>query len=353
MQERISVCFCNDHEQIELLYVAIKSLVSEFEKTHRNEVFALDIYIISIGLSDEMKRTIESCAGSSISVTRVIFLEYRLQGRYPLCRFRASEIVTLVFFAPEFFPDLERIIFLDSDVLITGDISELWDIDLRGRWLGIVDKAYDQSQRARTIMRPLSALTTPVNSGTVLLDLVKMRTENISHQLDSFMEKNQKWLRTPEQEAFEYVANNRIHLHHKWNWRGVAPVSEIYWSAPTMKSVAEYEAIVPSVVHFQWPARPNRYHLDNPWFDRWNDYYDLLGLNPLTKKAYDLLLFTRMSVGTHRLGSSKKMRILFRFSRHALVLLPTYIAYRLKLMGSRARALVKSNTIARPDSRPS
>lgn len=327
--ERISVCFSNDQNQIELLYVAIKSLVHEFEAGGRYEEYALDIYVIAIDLSDEMKKIISLCAVSSVAVTRVIFHDYELQGRYPLSRFKSAEIVTLVFFVSEFFPKLERLIYLDSDMLVTGDITELWEANLRDRWLGVVDKVYDPSRKARRLIRPLSPLTTPVNSGTVLLDLCKMRKEGISSQLDAFVAKHQRWLRMPDQDAFEYVAFDRLRLEHKWNWRGVARISEIYWSGPSKNAVGEYEEILPSLVHFQWPIRPNRYRLRNQWFDEWNQYYNGLGLAPLKKQAYGLLIFVRISVGTHRLGSAKTMRLYFRFAWHTLLSLPKYIYYRL------------------------
>lgn len=329
MMKRISVCFANDTNQVELLYVAIRSLVRGFERGGRYEDHALDIYVIAVDLSGEVKKIISQCASSSVATTRVVFRDYELQGRYPFSRFKSIEVVTLFFFAPALLEELERVIYLDSDVLVIGDITDLWETDLRGRWVGVCDKVYDSSRKARSVIRPLSRFTTPVNSGALLLDLGKMREKGISSQLDAFVSKHQRGLRIPDQDAIEYVASDRLHLDHKWNWRGAARISEIYWSGPSEKAVAEYEEITPSLVHFQWPVRPNIFRLRNPWFDEWNRCYDELGLESLKKQTYGFFLFVRMSVGSHRLGSAKTMRVYRHFARHALPLLPKYIYYRL------------------------
>ncbi|KAL5989834.1 hypothetical protein ACLOJK_010729 [Asimina triloba] len=41
-------------------------------------------------------------------------------------------------FLPEMFPDLEKIVFLDDDVVVQGDLSPLWGVDLQGKANGAV-----------------------------------------------------------------------------------------------------------------------------------------------------------------------------------------------------------------------
>ena len=85
----------------------------------------------------------------------------------------------------------------------------------------------------------------------------------------------------------------------------------------------------PEYIRTDRPVRPNIFRLRNPWFDEWNRCYDELGLESLKKQTYGFFLFVRMSVGSHRLGSAKTMRVYRHFARHALPLLPKYIYYRL------------------------
>ena len=100
-------------------------LAQNIRKYIRN-VYIVFTLALKNNVSDEMKKIISLCAVSSVAVTRVIFHDYELQGRYPLSRFKSAEIVTLVFFVPEFFPKLERVIYLDSDMLVTGDINTVF-----------------------------------------------------------------------------------------------------------------------------------------------------------------------------------------------------------------------------------
>lgn len=42
----------------------------------------------------------------------------------------------------QLFPDLEKIVFLDDDVVIQHDISSLWELDLNGKVIGSVFKSW-------------------------------------------------------------------------------------------------------------------------------------------------------------------------------------------------------------------
>ena len=39
---------------------------------------------------------------------------------------------------PELFPELTKAIYLDSDMVVVGDLGELWDIDLGDKLMGVV-----------------------------------------------------------------------------------------------------------------------------------------------------------------------------------------------------------------------
>eukprot|EP01018_Ginkgo_biloba_P011374 Gb_30482 [translate_table: standard] len=42
-------------------------------------------------------------------------------------------------YLPELFPDLEKVVFLDDDIVVQHDLSPLWDIDLQGKVNGAVE----------------------------------------------------------------------------------------------------------------------------------------------------------------------------------------------------------------------
>jgi lipopolysaccharide biosynthesis glycosyltransferase len=114
-----------------------------------------------------------------------------------------------------------KVIYLDADTIVEGDIAELFDVNLRDKFLAAVDEldlnkppAYFQIQR---IGAPLE--NGYFNSGVLLLNLEKMRAENFEKQCLSliFSEKRHR-LTFPDQDVLNIVADgNYLHLPPIWN----------------------------------------------------------------------------------------------------------------------------------------
>lgn len=45
----------------------------------------------------------------------------------------------LRFYLPEIFPKLKKVLFLDDDVVVQKDLTDLWSIDLKGKVIGVVE----------------------------------------------------------------------------------------------------------------------------------------------------------------------------------------------------------------------
>ncbi|KAH9324790.1 hypothetical protein KI387_004968, partial [Taxus chinensis] len=63
-------------------------------------------------------------------------LNSKLQARSPRYISRMNH---LCIYLPELFPNLQKVVFLDDDVVVQRDISPLWDIDLEGKVNGAVE----------------------------------------------------------------------------------------------------------------------------------------------------------------------------------------------------------------------
>ncbi|XP_022774548.1 probable galacturonosyltransferase 14 isoform X3 [Durio zibethinus] len=74
-------------------------------------------------------------AGANLSDTTRTFAS-KLQARSPKY---ISLLNHLRIYLPELFPDLDKVVFLDDDVVIQHDLSPLWEIDLQGKVNGAVE----------------------------------------------------------------------------------------------------------------------------------------------------------------------------------------------------------------------
>ncbi|XP_019185544.1 PREDICTED: probable galacturonosyltransferase 13 isoform X2 [Ipomoea nil] len=75
-------------------------------------------------------------AGANLSDTTPRSFASKLQARSPKY---ISLLNHLRIYLPELFPNLDKVVFLDDDVVIQRDLSPLWDIDLNGKVNGAVE----------------------------------------------------------------------------------------------------------------------------------------------------------------------------------------------------------------------
>ena len=79
----------------------------------------------------------------------------------------------------EIFPSMDKILYLDSDILVFKDLSELYHTDLTNNYAAaVLDLA--QSAEARN---PVLGTKSYFNAGVVLFNLKKMRQDNMTEKL--------------------------------------------------------------------------------------------------------------------------------------------------------------------------
>ncbi|CAH1434306.1 unnamed protein product [Lactuca virosa] len=82
-------------------------------------------------------------------------------------------------YLPELFPNLEKVVFLDDDIVIQRDLSPLWDVDLGGKVNGAVETCKDPQECAWAY-------------GMNIFDLKTWRTTNIKQTYHTWLKQNLK-----------------------------------------------------------------------------------------------------------------------------------------------------------------
>ncbi|XP_043706044.1 probable galacturonosyltransferase 12 [Telopea speciosissima] len=106
---------------------------------------------------------------------------------------------------PELFPSLDKVVFLDDDIVVQTDLSPLWDINMRGKVNGAVqtchgDDKFVMSKRFKNYLNfshPLISENFDPNVcawayGMNIFDLKAWRKTNISHTYHYWLQKNLK-----------------------------------------------------------------------------------------------------------------------------------------------------------------
>lgn len=118
-------------------------------------------------------------------------------------------------FAADVLPHIDKILYLDCDLVVLGDLRELWSTDIGGHALAAAAEPYGACGRDFLGMpadRPY------VNAGVMLLNLARWREAQLPQQLVRFIETHGRRLWYWDQDAINAVLHASIlPLDYRWN----------------------------------------------------------------------------------------------------------------------------------------
>ena len=152
-------------------------------------------------MKDELNRL-----GAGRLELEYILLKGRLKDVYIDPRY--SEAASLRLLLPELLPELDRILYLDCDIVVRQDIARLWEETRLGdNYLAAVYEAAIEGQAER--FRALGCDPARYfNSGFLMMNLAQMRQEKVSEKLLEAC--RVPWLEFPDQDALNQVCQGRV-----------------------------------------------------------------------------------------------------------------------------------------------
>lgn len=267
-EKQMEIVFLTDQKYVNLTAIAIDSLAASFERCTTGHTLAIHVVCIEVDEAGKtfLRQAVTPYAASGVTLRCV---DHALAGK-PQGKLRWLKLVSLKLHLPDILPDLNRVIFLDSDIVVVDDLSPLWQTDLENHWMGVVPCVLDHPHclsNYNIFKVRFTQSAKPINAGVILFDLAKMRTLEISRTLEAWQTEHFDQLKLPEQEAIavNYPGQWKA-LSHAWNFR---PYGEPYWAASSWPEFREYLAIKPAIVHFQGNVRPFDLKMDQPYFKDW------------------------------------------------------------------------------------
>lgn len=172
-------------------------------------------------------------------------------GTYPTAVYLRLDLPNLV---P---PHVHRLLYLDSDILVHGDLGPLWETPLgRAPWAAVCDGI----NRTMGDWGGVPGMGADVrkdapyfNSGVLLIDVPKWRRLRVTKRCVEYLYEHRDHLRFPDQDALNLVGYDRwLQLDPSWNdMMG-------WWRSPTGESDPKHAR----VTHFIGPRKP--WHADFP-----------------------------------------------------------------------------------------
>lgn len=170
----------------------------------------LDIFVLHTDLSDKSKDRLKTLETESVNI-HFVTIDRDLFSNLPLTLDGITIETYYRYLLPEILVDCDKVIYLDSDLLIRCDVTELWDIDVSQHYLAgvneidIINRFPDHKLKLGFDLDELF-----INVGVLICNLQKMRQDKITHHLFTETERLKDIILFQDQDVINVALKGKI-----------------------------------------------------------------------------------------------------------------------------------------------
>ena len=139
--QEIPVCFATDDNYIPFLAVAITSLLDNASKSNFYRIFVLTTSLKQENIDSILKLKTENSNIEFISLAKELD---KIQSMFHLRDYYSKETYYRIFI-PNLFPQYDKVLYLDCDITVLADVSELYNTQIHGYFVGAVQEEVMQT----------------------------------------------------------------------------------------------------------------------------------------------------------------------------------------------------------------
>ena len=247
MKKQIPIFFAIDNSYAPFLAVALNSLVE-----HSKEQNDYNITVLYKDLKEENMLRLKKFERDNVKINfKNMKVNLDAFDNRKENRFRCDYIIAIYFrlFIASMFKDLDKAIYLDSDIVLNDDVAELYNIDIKDNLLG---GCYDVSISTSPILYGYTEQAVGVkkheyiNSGILLMNLKELRLKHFEGHFLSLLNKYRFDTVAPDQDYINAMCNGKIfYIDQKWN---------------AMPNDDEEPLENPSLIHYNLFSKPWHYN---------------------------------------------------------------------------------------------
>lgn len=284
----IHVVLASDENYVQHMAVAMVSLLHNCGSTS-----SVSLTVINNDMCSLSKERLSDIAGRYDAAITFVDIENEVfNNLHTSPRFTRASYYRLL--APDILPeDVEKFIYLDSDLIVRHDISELWETDISHYYLGAV---YDIGicQPAYRLALDPDCLKAAYDTGIYRTEYLGLPAGDLYFNSGVLLINTSKWREFGIREkVLQYAAQNRVYDQDALNavlwgkWRALDPKWNVYrllfrqyyrCTCHVDLPNCYFETLRnPSIVHFTGDIKPWHYACCQPFV---SEYYDYLSLTP-------------------------------------------------------------------------
>ena len=198
LQKKKSVVFAGDYAYIRQIETAMKSLCR-----HNSHV---KIYLLNQDIPQEwfsqIRIYLQEMGGDLIDC-KLIGQQYKMNWSNKLPHI--NHMTFARYFIPDFVTE-DKVLYLDSDLIVTGDLTDLFELDLGENYLGAARSCFGAG--------------VGFNAGVLLINNKKWRSENIRQKLIELTEKEHENVKEGDQSILNMLFKDQYSLlEDKYNFQ--------------------------------------------------------------------------------------------------------------------------------------
>lgn len=264
VRETVPIVLAADNNYIKYLAVAVESIVSNI-----TEKYNYEIIILSDGIATKKIKILKE-AYREISNVSIRYVECKDRLEKYIYNFhnkQLSRATFMRFLTLEILHEYDKIVYVDCDTIVQGDIAKLYCCDISGNYIGaVIDphieviRLYDED--VDNHIRCNVKRTTPYfNAGVILMNLKEIRANYSTDGLLSLAACS-SW-RWEDQDILNYISDRKtVFLDRGWNVLLVdnAAIQNL------METTFDYSLALnsPKIYHFAGGILPTK-NENSPW----------------------------------------------------------------------------------------
>lgn len=205
----LHIVYASDDRFAEILGV---SLVSLYE--NNADMDEIHIYVLDSGISNANKKRLCSVCGqynrevirfiSARDISKILSMNVNTD------RGSLSQYARL--FVSRDLPEaLERVLYLDCDIIINDSLYDLWNLDLKGKTIAALKDAFSKQYRKNIELQPNDVM---FNSGVMLIDMKNWKEKHVEQKLLSFIRRHNGVIQQGDQGALNAMLSKDTYCFH-------------------------------------------------------------------------------------------------------------------------------------------
>lgn len=203
MDKSLHVVYASDDRFAEILGVSLTSLYENNKGMNQIHVYILDSKI-SEGNKEKLDSISTKYERTGIQWIPAKDVSEELSIEVAVDRGSLSQYARL--FVSSVLPnDLERVLYLDCDIIIKQPLDELWNLDMHGKTIAALKDAFSKLYRMNVSLKPTDIM---FNSGVMLIDLKRWEEQRVEKRLLKFIKLKNGKIQQGDQGALNAVLSH-------------------------------------------------------------------------------------------------------------------------------------------------